>query len=691
VQLSPAGRAHGRADIDVRTARWWLFAILAAALAIRLVYVFQSRASPLFDEPQMDALYHVEWARSLSRGLTYQAGPFFRAPGYPWFLAAVTRVFGDGLLAPRIVQALLGTASCALVYALGARLFDRRTGLCAAAIASAYAMLVYFDGELLLPVLEVPTCTAAVLFAVRFGDRPTWRRAAIAGVALGVAAIVRPNILLWGIAVALWMLARGGSPFAVRVREVAVYGCAALVPILPITTYNAVVGGDLVLISSQGGLNFWIGNNPTSDGSSAIAPGTRPDWWGGFHDVIAQAEAAEGRALRPSEVSGHYFASAWNWIADQPGAALRLLMWKLRLYWTDYELGNNQDEVFFAHEFGPVLRFDPVRFGVVAPLGLLGLLLTARCWRRLGPAWLFVPAWCASVVLFFVCARFRIPMIPVLGVFAAHALVVGLDCLRRREWTRLATGAALCIGLAFLVQQVPARVDRTPAKGLWQLGVLRFQAGELDEAERLLTASIAANPGFALSRSELGTVHLRQGRAAEALADFDSALRLVPDTISALQGRVEALWALQRAVEAAAAARAFAAAAPVLSVAQYTLARALWVLGDPSVHDEARAALLRAAESASNDVERFNAHFLSGEIERGAGRVDAAVAQYDAALASRPAPDDEGWYWRCQSARLSALVAGGESSRAASEARALLERWPGDARARTSVGGFLDR
>ncbi|MBL8862770.1 MAG: glycosyltransferase family 39 protein [Planctomycetes bacterium] len=662
-----------------------------AALAVRVAYVLQSQASPLCTAPQMDALYHLEWARALVRGEDYAPGPFFRAPGYPWFLAALTFLCGEGLLGPRLVQAAVGAGSCALVYALGSALFDRRAGLLAAAITALYGMLVYFDGELLLPVLEVPTTLAAVLCAVRAGDRPTAGRLALAGLLLGVAAIVRPNVLLWGAAVGGWLLFRPGATWAARARRASLYAAAALVPILPITFYNTFAGGDPVLISTQGGLNFWIGNNPVSDGSSAIAPGTRPDWWGGYHDAIAQAEVAEGRTLRPSEVSRHYAARAWSWIASEPLAAARHVLWKLRLYWTDHELGNNQEEWFFAREFGPVLSWAPFGFGLVAPLGLVGWALALRRFGRLAPAWMFVPAWCASVVAFFVCARFRIPMMPVLAVFAAQAVVLGFDALRARRWRALALGTVAAALLGLGVQAVPREVDRTPAKGLWQLGVLRAQAGDAVEAERLYRASIAANPRFALARQDLGFTLLAAGRAAEARASFEDALRLAPATFGAHQGRIEAAWALGLPADAVSGARDFVRAVPGAFAAHYTLARALLVAHGAAAADEARAALDRAAAHAREPRERFDVAFVRGELERLAGRPREALSAFEQALAQRAEPDAEGWYWTAQAARLELIAELGDVARARDEARALVARFPGDPRAAARLARWLAR
>jgi len=656
--LDPAGQ-H---DVAPRTARYVLIAIVALAFFVRVVYVLQSRASPLFDAPQMDALYHVEWARALARGEAFQPGPFFRAPGYPWFLAALTWLFGDGLLAPRLVQAAIGAASCALVYLVGARAFDRRTGLVAAALAAGYWMLVYFDGELLLPVLEVPTCLVAILMAQRFAAQPSAARLAWAGAALGVAAIVRPNVLLWGACVALWLVARGHADLRRRVRDAVLYALAVAAPILPVTAYNSFVGHDRVLISTQGGVNFWIGNNPTSDGSTAIAPGTRPDWWGGYHDTVQQAEAAEGRTLRPSEVSRHYAQRAWSWMASDPWAAVKHLAWKARLYWTDWELGNNQDEVFFAQEFGPIVRWLPFTFGVVAPLGILGWLLSARRWREIGPLWLFVPAWSASVIAFFVCARFRIPMIPVLGVFAAHALVFAVDLWRRRSFASLGVfGVAIAI-LAILAQAVPRQVDRTPSLGLWQLGVMRAQDGDFEEAIELYRRAIEANPRKAFPHQDLGLALIARSQPAEALPSLAEALRLSPGASGALQGRVDALWALGRPAEALAAANELVRAAPLLSGAHYTLARALMFEAEAArraVPTAARTALERALEVANTPDETFNTAFALGELERTTGRPREAIPFYERALRARPEPDAAGWHARCQAALREAQRAAG--------------------------------
>src|SRR4029450_8409422 len=98
-----------------------------------------------------------------------------------------------------------------------------------------------------------------------------------------------------------------------------------------------------------------------------------------------------------SEVSRHFSRAAWGWIRSEPAAALRLFLWKLRLFFTDWELGNNTSEPFFPYRFGPILRWLPLGFVFLAPLALLGLALSAAGWRRLLPLWGFLPVCTLSV------------------------------------------------------------------------------------------------------------------------------------------------------------------------------------------------------------------------------------------------------------------------------------------------------
>ncbi|MBN2563224.1 MAG: glycosyltransferase family 39 protein, partial [Phycisphaerae bacterium] len=422
----------------------WLLVIVAAAFCLRLIYVLQFRSCPFYGHEIMDPLYHDQWAKAFAAGEAFVEGAYFRAPLYPWFLGAVYWLFGTDPIVPRIVQAVLGSLSCGLLFLIGRQVFSRTAGILAGLGAATYWIFLYFDAELLIVVLIVFLDLLLLWLLLRVQDRPKPGLWLASGFVLGLSAIARPNILLFAPAVLIWLavMHRGKWRRVFGYAACFVVGCAC--PILPITIRNHVVGHDTVLISSQGGVNFYIGNNPQSDGITAIVPGTPAEWWAGYYATIERAEKAAGRKLKGSEVSRHYWSEAWKFMRDEPSKAAALMLKKLGLFWTHGEISNNQNIGFVTDTYAPIVKFLPLAFWLVGPLGVLGLLLSLRQARRLFPLWGFVIIYMLSVVAFFVTARYRVPVVAVLIVLGSYAVCWFVDAIRRSRWKPLA-GAVLVL------------------------------------------------------------------------------------------------------------------------------------------------------------------------------------------------------------------------------------------------------
>jgi len=225
----------------------------------------------------MDELYHDQWARAVVEGRSFIEGPYFRAPLYPYFLAAVYAVFGHGYVVPQVAQCLIGSASCGLVFLIGRQAFGRTVGAVAGFAAASYWMLIYFDNELLLPVLDVFFDLLLIGQLLPAARTPGLWTDLMAGLFLGLSAIVRPNALLFVPAVLTWVAVSDRAEWKRRLSHAACFWAGCALPILPVTSRNYLRGGDRVLIASQGGVNFYIGNNPRSDGMTAIVPDTPGD------------------------------------------------------------------------------------------------------------------------------------------------------------------------------------------------------------------------------------------------------------------------------------------------------------------------------------------------------------------------------------------------------------------------------
>ncbi len=179
-----------------------VWVILAVALAVRVATVALTWHTPLNLDPQDFS----RTAASIAQGHGYPqsnrapvGGPTaFRPPGYPVVLAAVYAIAGRPAPAVgRLVGALLGTLTVALIGLIARRLWGRRVGVVALGIAAVAPPLVILSTALVSEALFVPVVLAAVASALegRRAER-RYRWAIMTGVLVGVASLTRTNGLL---------------------------------------------------------------------------------------------------------------------------------------------------------------------------------------------------------------------------------------------------------------------------------------------------------------------------------------------------------------------------------------------------------------------------------------------------------------------------------------------------------------
>jgi 4-amino-4-deoxy-L-arabinose transferase-like glycosyltransferase len=524
----------------VRKDLYWAIGIFIFAFAVRLIYLDQVRNSALFDTPIMDAEYHDQWAQAILAGDDFTGGVFFRAPLYPYFLAAVYKIFGHNYLMARLIQFLIGSLSCVLIYLLGKSIFNRRTGTIAGVVASLYGVLIYFEGELLIPVLLVFLDLLVILCLFWAKGKPSYGRWVLCGALLGLSALARPNILLVGAAFFIWLILRSrnepGKRYAKGVLYAGCFAVGAILVISPVTLRNYVKGNDLVLIASQGGMNFYIGNNPQSDGASAIFPGARSTWWGSYQDAKSMAEQSMGISLKPSEISRFWYIEGLRFAVSEPLFFFRLMAKKLILFWNGNELSNNRDFYFFARS-APILKplvwhfiiYFPL--GLIAPLAIIGIILSHREKKDVAILEIFLLVYMVSIVVFFVTARYRVPLIPVFVLFGAYALDRFAYQIKKRRVPEFARYLVALLAIAIPINlPVPGYSSANPAQAHYTLGVIYADQGEIEKAEEQYKKALTYNPGLSEAYVNLGSIYGDRGDHQMALDYYRTALKQGADS-----------------------------------------------------------------------------------------------------------------------------------------------------------------
>ncbi len=609
--------AEARTSVTARP--WfWPAVVFVVALAVRLTYVAEIRYTPFFQTLGLDARFYDQWARDILSGRSHP-GAFFMTPLYSYFLAGVYWLFGRDLLLVRLIQAVLGSLSAALTCGIGREAFGRRVGIAAGLVAACYGALVFYDGAVLLePLLVLLVTLSLYLLLVSERSPRPWLLHALAGCALGAASVGRAAAFLLVPAAAAWASGPWRARAARRWVPAALLVGGAVLVVAPVTVRNLAASRDFVAITSNGGINFYIGNSAAATGGYVKPEGLDIE---SDPDGRAIAEKALGRSLKPSEVSAYWYGLATRFIAEHPGKWLSLMVRKTSFALSSYEIPQLEN-YYFQRGYSRLLSLPLPGFAVVGPLGLLGLAMSLR---RRGAALLGLcfSIYIASVVAFFVVARYRLPVVPPLIAGACYAVSELLRRARERRWQALVAPAAALTALAFLVNANLWGIDRGKAfaQSHFWVGIVLGERGLTEEAIAEYRRSIRIDPAYPQSHLNLGALLAEQGRTGDAVEAFRRALALDPGLAAARLNLAMALGAAGDPEAALAQIDTLLARRPGDAAALKERGIVLHRMGRDA---EALASLHEAARMDTAGTESAEVAFYVGVIEgRGGGDVPA--------------------------------------------------------------------
>ncbi len=687
---------------------FWLTLILLAAALLRVWYLAEVVQAPDFRALRQDLEVQDYQARAMLSGdWTVPEGrsdpkiattPYYRPPGYPYLLALVYLATDGSYLAPRVLNMALGLLSIVLVFLLGRAVCHRAVGLLAAAGMAGYWGFIYYEGEVNDPAVFV-FLIPCLFWALRFwGVSFKARWALLAGLITGFYAIMRPNILLFGPFMAAWMLWVAWGAGRLRRVPAAWAGLAAatFLVIAPVTVRNYAVSGEFVPVSTYFGQNFLIGNGEDSDGYTSWTPylqkleGTgRFSVWEYDNMVRGLGREVGNGHLTHSEASKIFFRKGLDYALAHPRRTLLLALKKMVLFWSPWEITENKVVQCEKDHYPPLKLMPgfPLVFGLFLGgcLFILSDMLRGRLadgaagddTPRRGPTagqmillmLAFILVYYASFIPFFVNARARHPLVPLMLLAGAYGVFRLFQAFHGKRMRAGLAGTALFAALTALaaVDWVPYRpdearwrydradswlnagaVDKAAAEAEIMLGLdysyyMPFRLGHAfaarkrpELAARLLMASLSPDESDqpAPYRQDVlfhaGAALAGAGKTGEAKRAFGEALRLNPRDARA---RNDLGVLLEKEGDTAGAKQCYQAALeanPDFILARVNLAEALAREGDTA---GAVAEYGRITAAAPDSAEH---HYNLARHLALAGRADEAGAAYRRALELNP-------------------------------------------------------
>ncbi len=512
-----AGRAEKLAVLG-------LVLVFGLALGARLLFLHQYHAWPLYERmgPIVDSRFYLLRAQQIATGQWQDTAPFYLSPLYCYGLGLLFTVAEASQETARVFQAFLGAGSCVLFAVAARRVFGTGVGLATGFLLALQGFLLYTTAVVLPSGLVLFLHAAlAALLAGREAN-PGRPRCLAAGVLLGLAAAAKPNALLTAVLVAAWLAARARGAPPARWRPVVLIGLGVVAALAPFTLHNAAVSGHFVLVSTNGGRNLYKGHGPEATGSHVFL---EEDLGLGLRDYLDGNVEPEA----PIRDSRQMSRRAWEHVRAHPGDTLALSARKLLLALHDRELGV-RDNFEFARRYAPLLRWNPLGFGLLASLGLVGMIVA----RRVPGSGLFavlVGSQLFALVAIFVLGRYRVVLVGCFAAYAAYLFVWGRARWRERAWRPLLESAAAVLVLLVVTHVPLAQFPRDAGFALQHLALARplRNAGQVEEARAHYLAAAAGDwlelpdtPTRRLEvRLEAAECALELGRADEARAELE--------------------------------------------------------------------------------------------------------------------------------------------------------------------------
>jgi Flp pilus assembly protein TadD len=313
-----------------------------------------------------------------------------------------------------------------------------------------------------------------------------------AGLTLGLTTFMWSNMMLLFPLLGLWLLFHKKAPFS-QIKSLILFILGFLLVIAPMTIRYHTVSGKFIPVSTYNGLDFHLGTDTPTNG---IAP------------VLQD-------------------------VKEQPGKFLLLNLKKTALFFHSYEFADTRD-LYFNRSYSIILSSLLWKWGINFPLGVLfpfaflGIyyMFRNRTSGR-GTILIFILGTALSVVILYVCSRFRAPAMPFIIILAGGGVV---NAFRGLEGKKTVLNLSIIIPLLILTNIDVLGLQRDISdQEYFNLGWKHLEAGQFQEAYDSFQKSYRANPKYTPALNQLGLILEISRDFRGAAFYYRRALSLNPD------------------------------------------------------------------------------------------------------------------------------------------------------------------
>ncbi|KPK41092.1 MAG: hypothetical protein AMJ78_06505 [Omnitrophica WOR_2 bacterium SM23_29] len=393
--------------------------ICVLCFAVRLLFcylIFPVFGLPFIENVDIDNFGAI--AKNMLHGYGFVIEPgspptLFRGPLYPLSLMLTFSIFGENLYAVQFMQSLLGTLTCFIIYLIAKKIFDRKTAILSAIIFTFYPLFIWYTARIWTETLLTFLVSILVLHMIKFLRSPSKTNAFILGIILGVINLCKSILLLFPIFLLLVFLVL----FWHRKKEVLLNICLIIISmslvITPWTYRNYKVSGHFVP-ANMFSVNIIAGDIAIEKGIvlREYRVVTLREAQEVYNTIIRLEETKIGRQLDIIEQEMVIVNHLFRKYLSSPLFFLKKVAIQSVQFWY---LGGDKLRC---------LLFAIMQLTLLIP-GLFGIIYAVRRRYFIAPLLWIIIYTILIYAISFAAARYSIPIMPYVGIFAAYAICHG--------------------------------------------------------------------------------------------------------------------------------------------------------------------------------------------------------------------------------------------------------------------------
>jgi len=332
-------------------------AIFVTAALVRFAYFLQIYKVDIFNIAILDSEYYNILASKLAVSKSALPALFIYVhPLYIFFLSSIYSIFGVNISIVYIIQFIMGSFACVLIYLIATKVYNKTAAVIAAGISIFYLPFIFYEGQILSASLEAFILLIMVYFSILSYQQKEWPfYAFMTGLCGGLFLLVRANGVVFAPLIGM-AIGFNRRLFREKFKWVVLFFMGLAISVAVDIGYNYKATGRVFFLPPYGGQNFYIGNNPEADGFNQPLflnyiqePFSEPEYY------RREVSKILGKEVSLTESSDYWFSQGIKFILQSPFKYASLLIRKTLLFINSYEICDNI-HYYFIKNFSALMR-----------------------------------------------------------------------------------------------------------------------------------------------------------------------------------------------------------------------------------------------------------------------------------------------------------------------------------------------